>query len=126
MHSGLVMVLPNVLLEAGVPKSTILFEMRGLRSTDRTRPGDVVALNFFGLDRHLVIDAVVSTVYRNCILQERRPVLYLGMLPNRLRTESWLIKILLHRCLQCMVATTCLFLFQWRTVAELGLMAWLF
>ena len=74
MHSGLVMVLLNVLLEAGVPRSTILFEMRGLRSTDRTRPGDVVALNFFGLDRHLVIDAVVSTVYRNCILQEASTV----------------------------------------------------
>ena len=63
MHSGLVMVLLNVLLEAGVPKSTILFEMRA-GNTDRTRLiGDVVALNVFGLDRHLVIDAVMCLLY---------------------------------------------------------------
>ena len=30
----------------------------------------VVALDFFGLGRHLVIDAVVSTVYRNTILSK--------------------------------------------------------
>ena len=43
---------------------------KGLRSCDHTRPGDIVALDFFGLGRHLVIDAVVSTVYRNTILSK--------------------------------------------------------
>ena len=34
---------------------------------DRSRPGNVVVLDFYGLGRHLVIDAVISTVYRNTI-----------------------------------------------------------
>ena len=55
---------------AGVPKSSIILEKKGLRSCDHTRPGDIVALDFFGLGRHLVIDAVVSTVYRNTILSK--------------------------------------------------------
>ena len=32
------------------------------------RPRDIVVLDFFGLCRHMVIDVVVSTVYRNTIL----------------------------------------------------------
>ena len=56
---------------AGVPKSSIVLEKKGLMSyCDHTRPGDIVALDFFGLGRHLVIDAVVSTVYRNTILSK--------------------------------------------------------
>ena len=51
---------------AGVPKSSI--GHKGLRSCDRTRPGDIVVLDFFGLGRHLFIDEVIPTVYRNAIL----------------------------------------------------------
>ena len=70
MHAGLVSVIVAILLMAGVPKSSIILEKKGLRSCDHTRPGDIVALDFFGLGRHLVIDAVVSTVYRNTILSK--------------------------------------------------------
>ena len=59
--------LQAILLESGIPKSSILFEAGGLRR-DKTRPRDVVVLDFFGLDRHLVVDVVLSIVYRNTIL----------------------------------------------------------
>ena len=67
MHAGLVAVIVAILLMAGIPKSSIVEEKKGLRP-DRTRPGDVVVLNFYGPGRHLVIDVVISTVYRNTIL----------------------------------------------------------
>ena len=73
MHAGLVQCIAvAILLMAGVPKSSIVLEKKGLGRSDRTRPGDnVVALDFFGLGRHLVIDAVVTTaVYRNTILSD--------------------------------------------------------
>ena len=35
---------------------------------DATRPGDVVALGFFAEGKHLVIDAVVTIVYRNLFI----------------------------------------------------------
>ena len=62
MHAGLVQCIAvAILLMAGVPKSSIVLEKKGLGRSDRTRPRDnVVALDFFGLGRHLVIDAVVS------------------------------------------------------------------
>ena len=54
---------------AGVPRVPSSWRRRDLLRSDRTRPGDVVTvLHYFGLGRHLVIDAVVSTVYRNTIL----------------------------------------------------------
>ena len=64
MHAGLVAVIVAILLMAGIPKSSIVVEKKGLRP-DRSRPGDVVVLDFYGPGRHLVIDAVISTVYRN-------------------------------------------------------------
>ena len=70
MHAGLVSIIVAILLMAGVPKSSIILEKKGLMPCDHTRPGDIVALDFFGLGRHLVIDAVVSTVYRNTILSK--------------------------------------------------------
>ena len=42
--------------------------MRGLRVSDSSRPGDVVALDFYGPDHHLVIDAAVTSIYRNAVL----------------------------------------------------------
>ena len=47
MHAGLVAVIVAILLMAGIPKSSIVVvEKKGLRP-DRTRPGDVVVLNFY-------------------------------------------------------------------------------
>ena len=43
MHAGLVSVIVAILLMAGVPKSSIILEKKGLRSCDHTRPGDIVA-----------------------------------------------------------------------------------
>ena len=42
----------------------------GLRATDMSMPGDIVALDFFADGRHLVIDAVVTTVYRNTVMEK--------------------------------------------------------
>ena len=69
MHAGFVAVIVAILLMAGIPKSSIVVEKKGLRP-GRSRPGDVVVLDFYGPSgRHLlVIDAVISTVYRNTIL----------------------------------------------------------
>jgi hypothetical protein len=44
-------------------------EARGLMAADATRPGDVVVLDLFAEGRHLVMDAVVTTLYRNFILK---------------------------------------------------------
>ena len=44
MHAGLVSVIVTILLMAGVPKSSIILEKKGLGSCDHTRPGDIVAL----------------------------------------------------------------------------------
>ncbi len=35
---------------------------------DRTRPGDLMVMDFAEGGRHLIIDGVVTTVYRNSIL----------------------------------------------------------
>ena len=59
-----------ILKEAGVPEASIVLEARGLRAGDRSRPGDVVALDFFADGRHLVVDAVMTTVYRNTVLKK--------------------------------------------------------
>ena len=56
--------------EAGVPNATVVTEARGLRTADRSRPGDVVALDVFADGRHLVIDAVMTTVYRNTVREK--------------------------------------------------------
>jgi len=50
-----------------VPKASILEQARGLRQDDRSRPGDLVVLDFADGGRHLIIDGVVITVYRNTI-----------------------------------------------------------
>ncbi len=66
MHAGLITTLQKVLQEAGVSTSATLTEARGLRGrVDRTRPGDIVVLDFHAPGRHLLLDGVVTTVYRN-------------------------------------------------------------
>jgi len=70
-HAGLVGVIKTIMREVGVPADAALVtEARGLRAADRSRPGDVVALDFFADDRHLVIDAVMTTVYMNIVLEK--------------------------------------------------------
>ncbi len=66
MHAGLITTLKKILKEAGVPTSTTLTEARGLRGGgDKTRPGDIVVLDYHAPGRHLILDGVVTTVYMN-------------------------------------------------------------
>jgi hypothetical protein len=73
-HAGLVGVIKTILREAGVPEAAIVTEARGLRAADSSRPGDEVALDFFADGRHLVIDAVMTTVYMNTALEKAATV----------------------------------------------------
>jgi len=69
-HACLIGVIKVILKEAGVPDSSVVLEARGLRAGYRSRPGDVVAMDFFADGRHLVIDAVMTTVYMNTVLEK--------------------------------------------------------
>jgi len=65
MHARLISTLQKVLQEAGVPTSATVTEARGLRGgVNMTRPGDIVVLDT-APGRHLLLDGVVTTVYRN-------------------------------------------------------------
>ncbi len=70
MHFGLVKVIQAILREAGVPNALLVVEARGLKAADRSRPCDVVALDFFAEDKHLGIDAVMTQVYRNTVMSK--------------------------------------------------------
>ena len=49
-----------------MPTSATLTEARGLRGgVDRTRHGDIVALDYTAPGKHLLLDGVVTTVYMN-------------------------------------------------------------
>ncbi len=41
-----------------------------MQHDDRTRPGDLVVMDFAEGGRHLIIDGVVTTVYSNTVLQK--------------------------------------------------------
>jgi len=69
MHVGIVNVFKTIPRDVGVLEAALLLEARGLRAEDRFRPGDVVALDFFAYGCHLVIDVVMTTVYKNTVLQ---------------------------------------------------------
>jgi len=73
MHAGLVGVLRSMLMDFGILDMDVV---TGLRSADASRPGDVVVLDFFAEGRHLVIDAVVTTVYRNTAIQRVASIVY--------------------------------------------------
>jgi hypothetical protein len=60
----------TILREAGVPNASAVVETRDLRAADRSRPGDVVAMDFFAEGKHLVIDDVLTTVYMSTILEK--------------------------------------------------------
>ncbi len=74
-HAGLVSVFKSILKEVAVPDASIVLEARGLRAMDKTRPGDIVALDFFADGRHMVIDAVMTSVYRNTVLEKVATIL---------------------------------------------------
>jgi hypothetical protein len=62
----LILTLQKVLQEAGVPTSATLVEARGLRGReDKTRPCDIVVLDFYAHGHHLMIDGVATIAYRN-------------------------------------------------------------
>jgi len=65
MHTGLVGAIRSILKDVGIPDLAIVTEARGLRSEDATKLGDVVVPDFFAEGKHMVIDTVVTTVYRN-------------------------------------------------------------
>ncbi len=68
MHHGLIKTLRRIVEDSGVPKASIVEEARGMRPDDRTRPGDLVVQDFAKGGCHLIIDGVVTTIYRNCTL----------------------------------------------------------
>ena len=69
-HAGLVGVIKSILKDAGVRDASVVLEARGLRAADSSRPGDIVAMDFFADGRHMVIDAVMTTVYMNTVLEK--------------------------------------------------------
>ena len=69
MHSRLAQVLKYIIKDVGIPDIVVVTEAKGLRSPDAFCPGDVAVLDFFRDGQHLVIDAVITTVYRNTVLQ---------------------------------------------------------
>ncbi|WP_210160275.1 hypothetical protein, partial [Escherichia coli] len=70
MHYGMVQVLKSIIKDVGIRDIAIFTEARGLRSSDASRPGDVVVLDFFRDGQHMVIDAMVTTLYRNTVLHQ--------------------------------------------------------
>ena len=68
MHHGLIKTLRGIVEESWVPKASIVEEARGMRQDERTRPGDLVVLDFAKGGRYLIIDGVVTAIYRNTIL----------------------------------------------------------
>ena len=46
MHHGLIKTLRSIVEDSGVPRASIVDEARGMRPDDRTRPGDLVVLDF--------------------------------------------------------------------------------
>jgi len=76
MHDGLISTLQKVLKEAGVPILATLTEARGLRGKgDISRPDDIVVLDYHAPGRHLLLDGVVTTGYKNTRQRETREIL---------------------------------------------------
>ena len=65
IHKGLAHQIAAILKEAGVPSRNIEMELRGLQPGTNKRPGDVIALHFFGDGQHLLIDVAFTTVWSN-------------------------------------------------------------
>ena len=87
LHDGLVGVIKSIPKDAGVPDVSVVVEARGLRATYHSRSNDIVALDFFAENRRLAIDAVVTTIYRNTILQNK-VASFMGYVAKEAETES--------------------------------------
>jgi len=74
-HGGLIKTLRGIVEKAAVPTASIVEEARGMRPDDYTRPGDLVVLDFAAGGRHLIIDGVVTSVYRNSVLSKVAAIL---------------------------------------------------
>ena len=72
MRRGLAYLVARLLRQAGAAKTDIIvFEVSNLRQGDKTRPGDVVWLNFcLGPGQHLLIDVSITGVYRDAVLKD--------------------------------------------------------
>jgi hypothetical protein len=65
------LILPATQERGKLPKASIVEEVRGMIPEDRARPCDLVVLDFAEGGRHLIIDGVVTTVYRNSVLPNK-------------------------------------------------------
>jgi hypothetical protein len=71
MHAGLITCLHKVVQEARVLTSATLTKARGLRGgEDRTRPEDIVVLDYHAMGKHLLLYGVVTTAYENTMQRE--------------------------------------------------------
>ncbi len=62
IHSGLFNVNMTIAKDAIVPEASMVVEARGLRADDLYKTRDVVTLDCFEDGRHLVIDAIMTTI----------------------------------------------------------------
>ena len=66
-HVGLAKVICFISTDCGAKKPDILWELRGLRPSDQTRPHDVGWADFYGPGRHLLCDGSVVSVFVNSL-----------------------------------------------------------
>ena len=64
-HAGLAQILVSILKDCGAKKDDILWELRGLRPRDHSRPCDVGWADFYGPGRHLLCDGSVVSGFVN-------------------------------------------------------------
>jgi hypothetical protein len=74
MYAGLVGALVSIFKDVRVPCMDVVTKARGFRAAEASRPRDVVVLDFFAEGRHLVVDAVLTTLYRDVILKNTSAV----------------------------------------------------
>jgi len=71
IHHGFIKSLREIVEEVGIPKVAIMEEARGMRPSNATRPGNIVVHDFAEAGKHLIIDGVVTIVYRNSNILSR-------------------------------------------------------
>jgi len=118
MHHGLVKILRNIVEDSGVPKASIEEEARGMRPDNRTRPRDLVVSDFAEGGRHLIIDGVVTTVYRNSILTKIASIP--GYAAKQVEDRKFKTDVDSHltRCLLATVGGIHWYPLLWRMVVE--------
>jgi hypothetical protein len=68
MHARLVQSIRAILKKEGVSDASLIVDARGISESYTSRPEDIVALEISAEEKRLVIDAVVTSVYRNSVL----------------------------------------------------------